>query len=118
METLTIQKIEFSNLLFEQYLKRALSWDESREFAPNGLTKKDFDDETKAYGLYSEDYFVGFSLVKTDSRGNVVSFKRVVDSLKNKDQQLSEYIDKNMKTVAEEEIVKNNQQYVKKMRRN
>lgn len=118
METLTVQKIESSNSLFDHYLKRALFWDESKEFAPNGLTKKDFDKETEAYGLYDDDCFVGFSLVKFDANGNVVTLKYVVDGLRNNNQQLSAYLDNYMENVVEgQNQALDSSPYVKKMKR-
>lgn len=100
MKSLTVQRIECNNSLFDHYLKRALFWDDSKQFGPNGLTKKDIDDLTKAYGLYSGDRFVGFSLVKFDSMGNVVAFQSVVDSLKNQNMHLSTYLDDYIESMA------------------
>lgn len=116
MKSLTIQRIECSNSLFDHYLKRALFWDESKTFGPNGLTKKDIDDETKAYGLYSDDRFVGLSLVKFDSMGNVLTFKSVVDSLKNRDSELSTYLDQYIENISDIEMTDSNVM-VKKMKR-
>ena len=118
MKTLTVQKIESSNSLFDHYLKRALFWDESKEFAPDGLTKKDFDNNTEAYGLYGDDCFVGFSLVKFDNNGNIVAFKHVVDDIKDSNQQLSEYLDKYMNNIVEEQNKSSNSnKMIKKMKR-
>ena len=98
MDSLTLRQIDSNNSLFEQYLKRALYWDESKQFT-NGLSRSDFNDSTKAYGLYGDDHYVGFSLVKFDENGNVVSFKSVVDSLKNNNSQLSEFLDQYISSI-------------------
>ena len=45
MDSLTLRQIDSNNSLFEQYLKRALYWDESKLFA-DGLARDDFNDST------------------------------------------------------------------------
>ena len=118
METLTVQKIDSSNSLFDHYLKRALFWDESKEFAPNGLTKKDFDKGTEAYGLYDDDCFVGFSLVKFDNNGNIVTSKNIVDGLRNKGQKLTIFLDNYMDSIFKGQTkTLDSNSYVKKMKR-
>lgn len=118
METLTVQKIDSSNSLFDHYLKRVLFWDESKEFAPDGLTKKDFDKKTEAYGLYDDDYFVGFSLVKFDNNGNIISSKNIVDSLRNNGQKLAIFLDEYMNSIFKNQSkALDSNSYVKKMKR-
>lgn len=92
MEKLTVQKIEINNLLFEYYLKSVMFWDEEKTFAPNGLTKNDFDDQTEAYALFGNDRYIGFSLVKKNPQNNTVLFKNIVNEAKNKDRRI-EYLD-------------------------
>lgn len=95
MEKLTVQKIEINNLLFDYYLKSAMFWDEDKTFAPKGLTKNDFDDQTEAYALFGNDRYIGFSLVKKNPQDNTVLFKNIVNETRNKDERI-EYLDKHI----------------------
>lgn len=111
MEQYTIQEIESSNSLFKQYLKRASSWDESMKL--EDLKKEDFVNNFQAYGLFNESYFIGFSLIKFDHNGNIVSFQSAVDDFKNREQRF-EYLNKHMMAYEQEHNVK---QRIKKMGR-
>lgn len=91
MQNLHVQEINRSNFLFDYYLKNSLTWDKNKKFAPNGLSKSDFDDTMVAYALYGEDVFVGLSIVKFDKTGNVVDYWSIVDDFADEDRR-SEYL--------------------------
>lgn len=91
MQNLQVKEINRSNFLFDHYLKSSLSWDQNKEFAPDGLSKRDFDDNTIAYGLYGDDVFVGLSIIRFDEYGKVVDFRSIVDDFSDKDRR-TEYL--------------------------
>ena len=115
METLTIQKIENDNFLLNRYLKRAISWDQTKEFAPDGINAGDLTDLMAAYGLYDEDRFIGLSLVTFDSNGNITSLKSVVNNIGDVTER-TEYLEHYISNIETKTGSQSNG-YVKKMKR-